>query len=261
MEHRGPENRPASHPVSTLLGCAAFTIIELLVSIGVVSILVAITLPFLVSSRSRAREAKCLSNLRGLGAAMELYTQRFNGKYPFAIGGQKIDVSPDHDGMATLQLLSNFDVTINWPGLMHEVAPWRDWYSTWVCPGARRKSGEPWAPSPENPLGPSGSSYVLSDSLLARPEAWSVGTAPNEQLVRAVGVVDVLFPSSKALMFDGERAHLAPRDDRDLFPVLFADAHARIRRLSEAKKPGVNVLTGSSVPLRDTLDGARGKDY
>lgn len=192
---------------------------------------------------------------------MELYTQRFNGKYPFAIGGQKIELSPDHDGTAVLQIQSNFDVSANWPGLMHEAAPWREWYSTWVCPGARRKPGEPWSPPTDEPLGPSGSSYSISDTLLARPETWSVGTAPSEQLVRAVGVVDVLFPSSKVLMFDGERAHLAPNDDQDMFPVLFADAHAKIRRLSEASKPGVNVLTGSSVPLRDTLDGARGRDY
>jgi prepilin-type N-terminal cleavage/methylation domain-containing protein len=260
MEHRGPENRPASYVVSAVLD-GAFTIIELLVCIGVVAILVAITLPYLASSRSRARETKCLSNLRGLGSAMELYTQRFNGKYPFAIGGQKLDLSPDHDETSVMQIASNFDVSLNWPGLMHEVAPWREWYSTWVCPGARRKSGEPWVSSPEDPLGPNGPSCFVSDTFLARPEAWSVGTAPSEQLVRAVSASDVLFPSAKVFMFDGERAHLAPNDDRDMFPVLFADAHAKIRRLSEASKPGVNVLTGSSVPLRDTLDGARGRDY
>lgn len=260
VEHRRHEDRPAPNAVPAVL-IRAFTIIELLVSIGVIGVLLAILIPTLASSRARARETKCLSNLRGLGAAMELYTQRFNGKYPFAIGGQKIDMSPDHDGTDFLQIQSNFDVTHAWPGLMHEVAPWREWYSTWVCPGARRRTGEPWASPGDDPLGPSGPSYVMSDSLLARPETWSVGTAPSEQLVRAVSVSDVLFPSSKVIMFDSERAHLTPKDDRDLFPVLFADAHAKIRRLSEARKPGVNVLLGSSIPLRDTLDGARGRDY
>jgi prepilin-type N-terminal cleavage/methylation domain-containing protein len=260
VEYRGHENRQVSNAVSAVL-IRAFTIIELLVSIGVIGILLAILIPTLASTRARARETKCLSNLRGLGAAMELYTQRFNGKFPFAIGGQKIDTSPDHDGTRFQQIQKNFDIAINWPGLMHEVAPWREWYSTWVCPGARRKTGEPWSPPDDDPLGPSGPSYWMSDSFLARPETWSVGTAPREQLVRAVSVSDVLFPSAKVLMIDDERAHLTPKDDRDMFPVLFADAHAKIRRLSEASKPGVNVLTGSSTPLYDTLDGSRGRDY
>ena len=52
---------------------AAFTLIELLVVIAVIAILAALLLPVLGRSRLSAQRAKCMSNLRQLGVAAELY--------------------------------------------------------------------------------------------------------------------------------------------------------------------------------------------
>src|SRR5882724_11386481 len=52
-----------------------FTIVELLVVIGIVAILAALLLPMLSRARERAKTVQCASNLRQVGAGLEMYNQ------------------------------------------------------------------------------------------------------------------------------------------------------------------------------------------
>lgn len=67
---------------------AGFTIIELLVVIGVIGILIAIVQPMLTNSASKTYEYQCESRLRQIGVAMNAYCQDC-GSFPASL--DKVD--------------------------------------------------------------------------------------------------------------------------------------------------------------------------
>ena len=62
----------------------AFTLVELLVVIGIISVLAAILLPTLAGAKRRAHAVQCISNLRQLGQATFLYASDYGDQLPFA---------------------------------------------------------------------------------------------------------------------------------------------------------------------------------
>jgi prepilin-type N-terminal cleavage/methylation domain-containing protein/prepilin-type processing-associated H-X9-DG protein len=63
-------------------GRAGFTLIELMVVVAVIAILAAILYPVFAQARDRARQASCVSSLKQIGTAMDLYRQDYDQSFP-----------------------------------------------------------------------------------------------------------------------------------------------------------------------------------
>src|SRR5688500_16542672 len=62
----------------------AFTLIEILVVIAIITLLAAILFPVFATAREKARSASCQSNLKQLGAAFAMYVGDWD-RYPHAV--------------------------------------------------------------------------------------------------------------------------------------------------------------------------------
>src|SRR6476619_4563646 len=64
------------------LRVSGFTLVELLVVIGIIVVLMGILLPVASRAQESARRVKCASNLRQFGQAILTYSSANDGKFP-----------------------------------------------------------------------------------------------------------------------------------------------------------------------------------
>src|SRR4051794_23052061 len=74
-----PSARPSTPPRRS---ASAFTLVELLVVIGIIALLISILLPSLSKAREQGRQVKCASNLKQIGNALQVYLNTFKGVVP-----------------------------------------------------------------------------------------------------------------------------------------------------------------------------------
>jgi len=236
------------------------TIVELMVTIGIIAILVGLLVPALRGARVRASEVGALSDLRQIGVSIQLYTQDSGGFFPFHTPGETYLIGPPDDPIALVNTSQNpWDMSYYWPTHMHRVAPWEDHYQTWVGRG-RSHGTPPWFDEhTESWLQPG---YRMSNAFIATPGAWG-GSGPAQ--IRPIAAGRVRHPSAKVLHFDSARAYLPVPTRRRTVHIrglLFADGSARGELDEDAVSPVPNELRDREPEIyHDTPGGIHGRDF
>jgi prepilin-type N-terminal cleavage/methylation domain-containing protein/prepilin-type processing-associated H-X9-DG protein len=101
---------------------SAFTLVELLVVIGIIALLITVLLPALNAARKKAAAVKCLSSLKQIGNAYMMYAQDNKGYWPMAIHQYAATTAPTTRDKRWVHYISKYLVKtpdgtgINWDG-------------------------------------------------------------------------------------------------------------------------------------------------
>ncbi len=110
-----------------------FTLIELLVVIAIIAILAAMLFPVFARARESARKIQCLSNVKNVAMAFQMYLTDYDRLAPAEHRQEVLDVFCDSAPSATGK-----NPYLRWPVILDEYTKNRD---VWRCPSAKYANG------------------------------------------------------------------------------------------------------------------------
>ena len=127
-----------------------FTLIELLVVIAIIGILAAMVFPVFARARESARKAVCLSNVKNIALAVQMYLGDNNDVFPpretrqevidyfNAKPGGRTDDGYNGNYGGNCGVIRDASPYIRWPVVLEEYVKNRD---VWRCPSAKMETG------------------------------------------------------------------------------------------------------------------------
>lgn len=210
----------------------AFTLVELLVVIGIIALLISILLPALTKARESSNRTVCLSNLRQLGTALREYAIRYNDQVPVGfINNQKM-----------WNYLANYSrnsgSTVILLGLLNETklltAP-----KTFYCPS---EINDQWIFVPETNPWP----FTTGPQATVRDTRLGYGTRPIVNWVTNPGVGPGYTIYDRSTEFSNAKVVGLPKLAKVKNLALVADIAINPAQMRGRHKKGMNVLYGNA---------------
>jgi prepilin-type N-terminal cleavage/methylation domain-containing protein len=137
----------AELPATSRRKRAAFTLVELLVVIGIIAVLIAILLPALSKAREMAKRTACASNLRSLAELALMYANQSKGRFPLAVedmSGPRLNPQFIIDEMYTS---FGFNDVLYSGGALAGTPNGVPIDNTWICPSGASSIDSVWSPA------------------------------------------------------------------------------------------------------------------
>lgn len=253
-----------------------FSLIEVLIALGVIGLLIGILVPMLGRARGQTLEIVSLSNTRGVISTLASHATSSGDRFPFPLqtttgnngttfyGPFYWTPSGEPDGDAgSVGYGSIWYFASIWPLIVRDVAPWTEHYGTWISPGHPKLASNP----DSEPLwsrGAPGVSYHYSTAFMVSPRLLEENAPAEWSLIQPTRSSMVAYPASKVIAFDADRSYLARGiGDSSRWPTGFVDGSASLRDRASARiahNPLKSDPWGDS-PYHDTPGGVTGRDF
>jgi hypothetical protein len=242
-------------------GCSAgraFSLVELLVTIGVVGALLALLLPALGGAKREANVTAELATQRQAELILNAYLIDHNGEYPYW-GEPGTFYAPLHWGPEFVSE-QHWDQPLHWGLYLHTLG-----YEGWVSLGSRAhgsafeevRQGD----CPTCGWG-YGSAHMLTNTVYAQPAFWDEDAPPDKRHHRGMREGHLVYPALKGIVI--LRGGFGPRAkawglERRL--VHFGDGHGAAVKTSElttgVQRGGLHM---DGEPVHCTPEGVNGRD-